>query len=190
MGKTTKIKIEDLIGRRFGDLTIIGEAPSVFSAKGNKRRQIICICICNKEKTYNYTDLTCGHSKSCGCKRAELMSIRRKKIPLVKARYRLFQLYKRMAKKRNYSFELTYEQFEKITLKNCNYCNIKPEYILPNRNKTEFCTYNGVDRVDNNKGYTLDNVVPCCRICNFAKEQQSLEDFKKWIKRIYYHMNT
>ena len=39
--------------------------------------------------------------------------------------------------------------------------------------------------MDNEKGYTFDNVVPCCSICNYAKKSMSKEQFLQWIKRIY-----
>ena len=187
--KPYKTKIETLINKIFGDLIVIGEGEAAPTKNGYRRRKLKCKCSCNTIKDYNYHDLVYGHSKSCGCKTAELMKEGKKYIPLAKARYRLYQLYIRNAKKRNYCFELTYEQFEKLTLTNCKYCNIKPNYILPNRNKTEFCTYNGIDRVDNTQGYTLNNVVSCCKICNFAKEQQTLEQFKEWVIRIYNNIN-
>jgi hypothetical protein len=45
--------------------------------------------------------------------------------------------------------------------------------------------YNGLDRVDNNRGYEKDNIVPCCETCNKAKLQMSLGEFLNWIKRVY-----
>ena len=36
---------------------------------------------------------------------------------------------------------------------------------------------NGVDRVDNTKGYSVDNSVPCCKFCNTAKHTMSEGDF-------------
>lgn len=45
--------------------------------------------------------------------------------------------------------------------------------------------YNGIDRVDNTKGYTIDNVVPCCGICNMAKGKLNQQEFQNWIKRVY-----
>ena len=35
----------------------------------------------------------------------------------------------------------------------------------------------GLDRVDNEKGYSIDNVVTCCEQCNVAKSTQTYEDF-------------
>jgi 2-iminoacetate synthase ThiH len=44
--------------------------------------------------------------------------------------------------------------------------------------------YNGIDRVDNDKGYLLNNCVGACKFCNFAKKQSDLIGFKEWIDRI------
>jgi len=44
--------------------------------------------------------------------------------------------------------------------------------------------YNGLDRIDNEKGYLLDNVTPCCKICNQAKHALSLDDFLAWCQRL------
>ena len=39
-------------------------------------------------------------------------------------------------------------------------------------------------RLDNYKGYTIDNCVSCCKICNRAKGSLPLETFQKWIERL------
>jgi hypothetical protein len=44
--------------------------------------------------------------------------------------------------------------------------------------------YNGLDRIDSSRGHYKDNVVVCCQYCNWAKLEQSLEDFQAWMKRI------
>lgn len=59
------------------------------------------------------------------------------------------------AKKRNYAVDITYEQYLTIISNSCYYCDGE----LPEQG-------GGVDRVDNSKGYTLDNCVPCCTRCN------------------------
>lgn len=43
--------------------------------------------------------------------------------------------------------------------------------------------FNGIDRVDNFKGYTLENSVPCCTICNRAKSNMLYDDFMSYIQR-------
>ena len=43
----------------------------------------------------------------------------------------------------------------------------------------------GVDRVDNNKGYTLDNVVPCCSKCNYMKNSNTEKEFLEHVEKIH-----
>jgi hypothetical protein len=44
--------------------------------------------------------------------------------------------------------------------------------------------YNGIDRLDNTKTHTIENVAPCCYYCNFAKGKLALPEFQAWIKRV------
>ena len=44
--------------------------------------------------------------------------------------------------------------------------------------------YNGIDRKNNGKGYTEDNIVSCCKQCNFAKRNMSYKEFKFWINKL------
>jgi hypothetical protein len=79
---------------------------------------------------------------------------------------------------RNKSFEISREVFDKVRLHDCYLCGKKnsPEHR------------NGIDRVDNNIGYTEENVKSCCWDCNGLKRDYSLDDlFDKIIK---IHENT
>ena len=102
-----------------------------------------------------------------------------------------YNRYKQNAISRNFNFELTRDQFKEIVSKNCIYCNNPPTEIqsLKRYNKTGHPIYmNGIDRIDSTKGYTLDNCVPCCEICNRMKLNYSLDFFYKHIEKIYnYH---
>jgi len=75
-----------------------------------------------------------------------------------------FLHYKSSAKQRGHEFSLSLEDFSKFWQKNCTYCN---QIILTV----------GLDRVNSQKGYTLDNVVSCCRNCNIAKNDRSVSEF-------------
>ena len=79
--------------------------------------------------------------------------------------------YKRRAKERGHKWDLTEEQFAEITKKNCYYCGAKPKNIIKQMpySNGEYI-YNGIDRIDNTKGYVIDNIVPCCKFCNFQKK--------------------
>jgi len=98
----------------------------------------------------------------------------------------LFAIYKSNAKRGEKNFDLTLEQFKEITSSNCYYCNAVPSQIigLAEISRWGDYVYNGIDRKDNLIGYTNDNCVPCCNICNWAKSNRTFEEFKKYIKGI------
>lgn len=60
-------------------------------------------------------------------------------------------------------------------------CNDTDKISKPVRN----FYYNGIDRVDNLKGYTRNNCIPCCSICNQSKHTMSKKDWLQWITRVY-----
>lgn len=95
--------------------------------------------------------------------------------------------YKRNAFKRNLSFSLTPQQFISLVQSDCFYCDQKPSphaFRFGRRRKPILISVNGIDRIDAYKGYELENVVPCCSICNYAKSYLSLTEFIIWLSRI------
>lgn len=54
----------DLVGKIFGELEVIGEAP----AKG-RNTYWLCRCSCGAEKNVGTSNLLQGRTKSCGCKK-------------------------------------------------------------------------------------------------------------------------
>ena len=85
--------------------------------------------------------------------------------------------YKRDAKRRGYEFRLTREQFEFFWQKPCTYCGTDIETI-------------GLDRMDSSKGYTMENVTPCCFGCNARKGDMLLSEWNEWLARIAGHETT
>lgn len=60
----------DLLGQRFGKLTVVGENP----VRKNSQIQWDCVCDCGGTKTTVSSCLTGGHTNSCGCKLQEVIS--------------------------------------------------------------------------------------------------------------------
>jgi hypothetical protein len=83
-----------------------------------------------------------------------------------------FYFGKRDAAKRSLGWEILFDQFLKLRSENCYYCD---DAIRS--------TGSGLDRIDNSKGYTLDNVVPCCGPCNIvrAKCEFTSDEMLKYI---------
>lgn len=96
----------------------------------------------------------------------------------------LYNKYKDRARKKNIDFNLSLELFEIETQKKCYYCNSTPQSSYKTGTGKKRYFYNGLDRVDNTKGYTKDNIVPCCKVCNRAKGSLTLIEFKNWIKQL------
>lgn len=177
-------------GTQVGKWTIVEQAEDYISRKtGKKNTKYWCKCCCGYKATVLGTDLRRG--KSGGCK-----SCTRTKGLGVSAKNRLFRRYIKDAHTRRYSFNLSKELFLELTQKNCYYCNTVPSNkILRNEaslryrnNPDNTFIYNGIDRIDNSRGYETDNVVPCCDICNTAKNTLSQKEFIEWIHAASAHL--
>lgn len=101
-----------------------------------------------------------------------------------------FSNYKSKCKFKNWEFNLDKSEFKNFVLDNCYYCNQKPNQFRQDRCKGERIIdssflMNGIDRLDSNIGYNIDNCVSCCEDCNKAKRNLSYEQFLDLIKRIY-----
>lgn len=77
---------------------------------------------------------------------------------------RVYSGYKQNAKKRNIEFLLTKEEFMTFWQQPCTYCG------------KEIVTA-GIDRIDNNFGYILENCTPCCSVCNWMKMQMGVNEW-------------
>ena len=95
----------------------------------------------------------------------------------------LYKRYKNNARSRNKSFNLSEEKFFKTVTSNCFWCGSAPYQKLGK------IKYMGVDRIDSSIGYLNDNVLPCCKKCNYAKRDMSFEEFDNWVKSIVEHHN-
>lgn len=150
-------------------------------------------CNCGTIFTGEGNDVKTERLKSCGCLKTEKNIEKCNKDPYHALEYNLFSDYRKKASYRNISFELDYDYFRLLTKNNCNYCGSKPSNIKTRHRNNKIASnvilyYNGIDRVDNTKGYTKENSVSCCKICNQAKHTMSLIDFLNWINRVYNHV--
>jgi hypothetical protein len=180
-----KLKCGDLTGKKFGKLTVI-------SFKSGKS-EWYCKCDCGNETVARTPNLIKGRHASCGCNVRENISKAKKEIGTDIYLKRAFNAYKVGAIRRSYTFELTLDQFLSITSKNCQYCGIEPQetnlikWWKEKRNSLDEFKLNGIDRVDNSKGYVESNCVPCCKIYNMAKLTLTLDEWHTWIQRIIKH---
>lgn len=71
-----------------------------------------------------------------------------------------YRSLKRAAKARGLRMSLSFKDFIKVADADCYYCGRKTTYKV---------TGYSLDRLVNSKGYTKNNVVPCCKHCNLIK---------------------
>ncbi|MEK7064175.1 MAG: hypothetical protein AAB973_01010 [Patescibacteria group bacterium] len=186
------MKALNLTGFKIGKLTVLylSDLKKEYNSKRNgkvKFRLWVCLCECGKNVLLTPSQLRCGHIKSCGCSLLEYRSINARKEEGFASKTQIFLSYQHGAKSRNLSWELSKEIFIELTQKICFYCGNLPNNV--SKRKSGDFIYNGIDRIDNTLGYLINNVVPCCKICNRAKLEMSKDEFLSFIERVYkYHI--
>lgn len=183
-------RFKDLRGKRFGSI-LVQDYVLCRMPSGKNKWKWECLCDCGttmypetKSLLKNPPVTSCV---KCGYKRMAKTSTLKDNQSL---KNRLFRHQKRGATIRNYSWELSFDQFIKLILQNCTYCGREPQV---NKGEEQYFVdgvfkRNGIDRVDNSKGYTLSNSVPCCSTCNKMKLTLSKEEFFGAIKACYAHL--
>jgi len=183
-----KNKLE--IGKKYGLLTII----NIYFINNEPNLKCWAICECGEEGEYSLTSILNGHTKSCGCLNKGLKEYRLSKgikiggnfLPSGEADFNhTYNSYIKRAKRDGIEFCLSKELFSDVTSLSCYYCGKPPRNYITNVFRNGFYAHNGIDRLDNSKGYVLGNIVPCCSDCNFMKHIRSEQEFLLWVKKIH-----
>lgn len=185
--RSKQSRLEDLTGKVFDRLTVIKHVGTRLYGKRTTGTALWeCLCICGTVKNITASALKNKKARSCGCYLTKYRSLnmRNKFDETHAAKTQVFLSYRGGAKRRNINFELSKEQVIALSQKNCYYCNAEPENTKKLKHRDGY-KYNGIDRINNDLGYTKDNSVSCCEICNRAKRILSKDDFLNWIKRVY-----
>ena len=191
-------RFKDRTNDNYGRLSVIKHA-----GKDDRGKHLwLCKCSCGNEKVVVSDNLSSGKSNSCGCLRNEVLArkgnqygiyIDREKA-LLKVQY---SHLKRRNMKMGYDEVMDLETFSTLVKSPCKYCGIEYSKEIEDRlNESKkqkrlsdhILKCNGVDRQDSKLGYTIDNSVPCCKYCNFAKHTMTEADFYRWIKKVYEHL--
>jgi len=184
-------------GDVFNRLEVLSE-DFIMKPKGKKSkvRNYQCKCECGDINYYNISHLNSGRSrecKHCAYKRRPQSTMKYSNIE------RLYNLsiisrLKSLGKDRNIQNFLTIEQFENIISKNCYYCGNFPrkiDYLTGNNRivrNNEILYANGIDRINSDGDYHIDNCVPCCKQCNVMKMNFTQTEFYEKIKQIIKHL--
>lgn len=181
--------MSDLKNLIFGKWKVLESA-----GKRGKHKIWKCICDCGIIKEVHETNLVTGKTISCGCHRVE---IGKKNYSLIKDKHRKHldantataaQVWRQA-----YRDGCSFEDFLKLSQLPCHYCGALPSNktkihkndTLSEEWKSGTFIYNGLDRIDNSKNHALDNVVTCCKNCNYAKRHRSYDEYLEWIEKSY-----
>jgi hypothetical protein len=83
-------------------------------------------------------------------------------------------------KNKNKNIDFTPEEIFDLISQPCFYCGLNPESVIKTTRGMVGHKFLGLDRINSLYGYHKGNVIPCCRFCNFAKHDRTLEDFAIW----------
>jgi hypothetical protein len=161
---------------KFGMLTVIKETDErLYSCTA-----WICKCDCGNEKLISTGYLTSGHAISCGCYRKNCQFKDNSGFIYVS------RFYKKNAHDRGLIWELTDEQTDQLLQGNCFYCGKPPSRTSSNVRKDYI--WNGIDRVDNSRGYRPENCVTCCKSCNSKKSGFTIDKMIQCLEFLGYEI--
>jgi hypothetical protein len=142
-------------------------------------------CSCGRER--KMTLLAFRQAVYPTCKGTECLAKRVTKAALPRgdaAWNRLIAQYIAAARHALLPYELTRAQAIALFQKNCYYCGRPPSLETHSRLSNGSVRWNGIDRYDNLLGYTPENTVTCCWICNPLKGPMHGDDFLAHVRRI------
>lgn len=84
-----------------------------------------------------------------------------------------YKFYKHRAENMRTEWLFTFDEFKQMISNKCHYCGCKEEG-----------EWNGIDRKNNNVGYTKENCVTCCTMCNMMKGEIEYDRFYKMVMHI------
>jgi 5-methylcytosine-specific restriction endonuclease McrA len=163
-------------GRRFGSWVAEEFAELTPKSDGS---YWLCRCVCGQRKLLHANNLKPFEGKDLDCTCVRLRAGAQKKSGL----RRVIKAYKKGARERGLPWCLLNEEVADIIARPCSYCGSPPTNSVADPTTDRFF-YNGIDRIDNRKGYVPENVVACCSRCNRAKSTSALSDFDAWLDQL------
>lgn len=165
------LSLEAEIGNVYGRLTVV-------SVSSNVKYSLVCSCECGNTQTATIYNLKAGRVKSCGCLRNQhkLLSPWRRTHGLSHTHeYKMWTTSKRRAAEAGFDFDLVPEDI------------IIPDYcpVLGIKLRKGPAHGNGItddspsiDRIDNERGYTQDNICVVSMKANRIKANATVQDIE------------
>jgi hypothetical protein len=183
MGKYS-IRI-DITNQRFGKLIALEAVErSELEIKKGTHLKWKCLCDCGNIKHISTYELRKGVTKSCGCYKSEFCSTGNwKGFEKISSTY--FSSIKRGALNRGLEFSITIEEIWNLYIKQNKLCCLSGEEIVFYERKSNRNTQTAsLDRIDSNKGYTINNIQWVHKNINMMKQELSDSKFLEWCDKV------
>jgi len=174
---------------KYNNLTLISEPYSIKSGY-TTRKVVDCKCDCGKIlKKVVLSKLKDNSTKSCkNCSFQNREFNKERIVTQVEQLYNHNIIIRCKDSKKNISNNLSLEQFKTLIYQNCYYCGDEPKPSLRFKNRkylnSEIILINGIDRIDSDLGYSIENCVSCCTTCNKMKMDLKQNEFILKIEKI------
>jgi hypothetical protein len=140
----------DLLGQRFGRLTVIAESPRTTPTK----TFLVCKCDCGKTVEVKQGNLHSGNTKGCGCGRYGNKNAKRLKITIPK---RLGQIYRSMKSRCTNPNDRAYKHYGGRGIAVCDEWKSNSESFYLWALSNGYSENLTIDRVDVNGNYSPEN---------------------------------
>lgn len=125
-----------------------------------------------EENQEEYLKRNAEHAKSWRENNPE--KVKENNILRVKNTNNHYKNYIRNAGDKNLNFDLPQELFMQKIKEPCHYCGETDEHK----------GFNGIDRMNQQMGYIVDNCVSCCQMCNYMKKSLNEKTFLQRVEHI------
>lgn len=184
---------KDYTGTRYGMLVAIKfTGRTTVSPSGSTKRIWLLQCDCGNEVEKS-TQSLCNWQRLSEDKRKNVHCGCKNKHGSDSIAYEIYQA--------EYSDgDISFEKFFDLSQQECFHCGskvqdsgsnkLRRQVKLINGKKIKTDTiacnfqYHGLDRINNDKGHTLDNIVPCCWACNKFRGNRKFFEFIEHINKI------
>lgn len=176
-------QLKDLSGQEIGDFLILARDKNSVLPSGQQKTTWLAQCIhCSHVKKWAATNILSGKGSRCGCQ------LREKAEQNEASFWKMYiKSYKDGAYTRKLEWNLTDDEFKALTLQNCSYCGEAPKRRKAHHRALCVVSVNGIDRLNPSLGYSSQNCVPCCSVCNRMKMSMTKDEFINQVRRINQH---
>lgn len=173
------MKLIDIIGKKYGRLTIVNRIPGLFG------RHVLwnCLCECGNEVKASSQNIRTGHTQSCGCRLIDIMRKTNTSHGLTPKggwalEYKLWSSAKYRAARNGLVFSIS--PLDIIIPEKCPLLDIP---IHQNKRKLGDSSPT-LDRIRGDIGYTKDNIWVVSYKANRSKNNLSIDEMRKLLKNL------